>query len=101
MRAVRIKTDDRLLIWSQLFKLECAALHKQITSAATKEGSEASCQAATVVYRHAVSDLSEVGKVDMFKRFAAEAFDALETSTLGYKAPADLEQLRDTIRHSL
>ena len=111
MRAVRIKTDDRLMVWQQLFKLECAALHRMITMADLKSNrdeqvvddsnqptSSPSCQAAAVVYRHGIRDLAEVGKVDDFKTFSREAVDALEMAILGYKTPTDLDQLLDLVR---
>jgi hypothetical protein len=114
MRAVRVKTDDRLAIWQQLLKLECAALHRIITmpltltkTAESPEKLEGvpesrkmipSCQAALVVYRHGAKDLAEIGKADAFKEFATEALDALEMSVLGYETPRDMEHLRDAIR---
>jgi hypothetical protein len=56
-----------------------------------------SCHAAVVVYRHAVSDLAEVGKVDAFKQLAAETFGALEMAILGFSSPQEMDTLRDTV----
>lgn len=99
MRAIRIKTDNRLMIWSQLFKLECSAIHKLVSSERVPDGPAPSCKAATVVYRHALADLPEVGKVSNFITFAKEAFEALEIAILGFPEPADLQEFRETIRH--
>ena len=118
MRAIRIKTDNQLLLWQQLFKLELSAIHKLVTSAksvdafstesaapstieqADKPARPApSCQAAAVVYRHALRDLSTHGKaVESFQAFAREAFDTLEMSIIGFDAPKDMEVLNELIR---
>jgi len=106
MRAVRSKTDNRCLIWEQLFKLECLAVHKLVTrtlldAASTESASSipadkeatTSCQPAMVVYKHGIRDLGEIGKVEQFKVFAKEAVNTLEISTLGYTKPDHLDDL--------
>jgi hypothetical protein len=118
MRAIRIKTDNQLLLWQQLFKLELSAIHKLVTSALSVDASstEASaptsqeesgkparpvptCQAAAVVYRHALRELSTHGKAgESFQVFARGAFETLEMSIIGFGAPKDLEVLQDLIR---
>jgi U3 small nucleolar RNA-associated protein 6 len=104
MRAIRIKTDNQLLVWEQLFKLECAAIHKQVTVPLKndKEGDKeptdipsVSCRAAAVVYRHAMKELNSNLK---FKSFAVEALESLEMSIMGFKEPEDFDALRDSIR---
>jgi hypothetical protein len=114
MRAVRIKTDDQLMIWQQLFKLECAAIHRMITigSAQAKSTESAaaaeqrhpaqkvipSCQAAIVVFTHAQRELAQIGRAQAFKSFAIEAVDSLEMALLGFESPQDMEQIKDVIR---
>jgi len=105
MRAVRIKTDDRCLVWQQLFKLECAAVHRAVTGTVAAGNTESasaeskspqpvpSCQPAMVVYRHAVRDLADVRKADDFIQYAREAVNALEMSVLGYTQPAHMDEL--------
>lgn len=106
MRAVRIKTDDQLMIWQQLFKLECAAIHRMITigSAQAKSTEQPaqrvipSCQAAIVVFTHAQRELAQIGRAQAFKSFAIEAVDSLEMALLGFESPQDMEQIMDVIR---
>jgi hypothetical protein len=101
-----------------LFKLELSAIHKLVTSALSVDASstEASaptsqeesgkparpvptCQAAAVVYRHALRELSTHGKAgESFQVFARGAFETLEMSIIGFGAPKDLEVLQDLIR---
>ena len=115
MRSVRIGTDNQLKIWEQLFKLECVAIHKIVTTplgakASSTEEAEtnadeepatpaASCLAAVVVHRHAVKELSSnktaLGK---FIDFAKEAVDTLGISIIGFPEPLGFEQLKETVR---
>jgi U3 small nucleolar RNA-associated protein 6 len=112
MRAVRAKTDNRCLVWEQLFKLECVGIFKiatrEVASSKSTESAEqsvpeeastgtASCQPAIVVFKHAIQDLSEIGKVHQFKAFAKEAVSTLELSTLGYTKPLQLDQLIELV----
>lgn len=110
MRAVRVKTDDRCLVWQQLFKLECAAVHRSVTgtlsagntessSTETKEPLPApSCQPAMVVFKHAIRDLADVGKIDEFIEFSREAVNALEMSVLGYTQPSHMDDLVSLVK---
>lgn len=110
MRAVRVKTDDRCLVWQQLFKLECAAVHRSVTGTVAAGNTESaaaetkaplatpSCQPAMVVFRHATRDLAEVGKVDDFVEYAREAVNALEMSVLGYTQPSHLDELVSLVK---
>ena len=107
MLAVRAKTDNRCLIWEQLFKLECVALHRQVTknTLLVAEKSEVpeetqrvvSAQTAVVVVRHGLRDLADLGKVEAFRAFCKEALESLEMSILGYPEPANMESLREII----
>ncbi len=98
MRAVRAKTDDRLLIWQQLFKLECAAIHRIVTVPQSDDVT-ADTSTAIVVFKHGVKDLAEVGSalVDKFRSFAREAVDTLEMSIVGYAEPARFEELKEIV----
>ena len=117
MRTVRIGTDNQLLAWEQLFKLECVAVHRIVTTplktkAQSTEGtcptdeeseptavSSPSCQAAMVVYRHAVKDLSSnTLALKKFNEFVREALESLEMSILGFTEPQCFEQLKEAVR---
>ena len=117
MRSVRIRTTNQGLIWQQLFKLECVAIHKLVTSpigshAHSTESAEPrpdgeekaepitpSCQTAIVVYNHGLKDLGSNSKdVEGFKTFAREAVDSLEMSIIGFPEPSYLEELKNTVR---
>ena len=110
MRAVRVKTDDRCLVWQQLFKLECAAVHRSVTGTVSAGNTECasddsksqlpapSCQPAIVVYKHALRDLADVGKTDEFIQYAMEAVNALEMSVLGYTQPSHLDDLVSLVK---
>jgi hypothetical protein len=105
MRAVRVKTDDQCLVWQQLFKLECAGVHRAVTGTVQAGNTESSttqakeslpvpsCQPAMVVFRHAFRDLSSTGKSDEFVQYAREAVGTLEMSVLGYTQPLALDDL--------
>jgi hypothetical protein len=118
MRSVRIRTTEHYLIWQQLFKLECVAMHKLVTAPvvsrahstesvapqSTEEEEKPtlaapSCMPALVVFRHGLKDLSSnVKDVERFAEFAREAVDSLEMSILGFSEPAHLEELRNIVR---
>ena len=105
MRAVRVKTDDQCLVWQQLFKLECAGIHRAVTGTVCAGNTESSaneqktslpapsCQPAMVVFRHALRDLSTIGRSDEFVQYAREAVATLEMSVLGYTQPSALDEL--------
>ena len=97
MRAVRIRTDNQLAIWQQMFKLECTAVHKLVT-APGENTVPPTCAAAGVVFKHALRDLATSGQTENFKKFAVEAVEALEMSILGFQEPQDMSTLRELIR---
>lgn len=115
MRAIRVKTDEHTLVWEQLFKLECVAVHRMVTAPPKSTRAEAtatdndgepetegplpSCEPALVVFKHGLADLSKGSKNDTSKfiQFAMDAFSALEMSILGFKQPLGLASLKSTI----
>lgn len=115
MRAVRSKTDDRCLIWQQLFKLECAGIHRAVTGTSVAGNTESSsieesnkelapipsCQPAIVVFKHGIRDLADIGKSEDFLEYAREATSALEMSVLGYTQPAHLDELLSIVKSNL
>ena len=94
MLAVRAKTDNRCLIWEQLFKLECLALYRKLV---VPEAGPESTAAAMVVVRHAMVDLAEHGGQERFLTFCRCAFEGLELSLMGFPHPSGMDRLRDMI----
>ena len=92
MLAVRAKTDDRSLIWEQLFKLECLALHRKATGAEVTT----SANTAVVVVRHGLADLGLSSR--RFSEFCREALETLEMSLLGFPEPEGMDALRTIVR---
>ncbi len=114
MRAIRVKTDDHRLVWEQLFKLECVAVHRLATASRASGKTEAmdstteepsksdvvvSCQPALVVFKHGLSDLAKGSKKELekFSQFAVDAVSALEMSVLGFREPLCLGELRTAV----
>jgi U3 small nucleolar RNA-associated protein 6 len=117
MRAIRVKTDNHRMIWEQLFKLECVAVHRMVTAPSSAEKTEASepspekpvstviasCQPACVVLKHGMADLAKLNQieVDRFIRFASEAVNTLDMSILGFAPPVGLEELKDLVSSAI
>lgn len=98
MLAVRAKTDDRCLVWEQLFKLECVSLFRKATAADDSNVVSLNTNAAMVVVRHGIKDLAALDTSERFVQFSLEAFEALELSLMGYKAPDGMAELGDLLR---